>query len=467
MYITNKRLPRRAVLKGTGATLALPFLEAMVPAQQAWGAAPKKSRLVAVEIVHGSAGSTTYGIERNLWAPATMGHSWEFTPILSPLEPFREYLTIVSNTDVRAAEARTRKEVGGDHYRSSAVYLTQMPPKQTQGSDLFVGMSMDQLHAQKIGSDTPIPSMQLAIENVDAAGGCAYGYSCAYTDSLSWSSPTQPLPGLRDPRAVFDQLFGRGATPEERAMRLKTDRSILDWVLTATERLKKELGAADRARLGAYLDNVREIERRIQKIEARNQSSEAREFPDAPVGVPDSFSEHVQVLFDLQVLAFAGDVTRIFSFKLGRDTSSRVYPESGVNKAFHTVSHHGQQPSVLDDFTKINTHHVSTLAPFLEQLKNTPDEDGSNMLDNSVIFYGSPMGDSHVHGHRRVPLLVAGRAGGQLKGGMHLAAPDGTTMANVLLSLLHKLGHEDLQQFGDSTGTFELNSVEPNSTSIA
>jgi hypothetical protein len=459
MYITNKFISRRAVLKAVGVTMALPFLDAMVPARQALAAARKKLRLVAIEIVHGSAGSTPYGIENQLWAPGTVGRLTEFTPILKSLEPFRDHLTLVSNTDVVMAEAQTPTEVGGDHYRSSAVWLTQMHPKQTQGSDARVGVSMDQVYAARVGQETPLPSMQLSIENVDAAGGCAYGYSCVYTDTLSWTSPTQPLPMIRDPRVVFDQLFGVGATPEERARRRAADRSILDWLTTATERMSKKLGAADRVRLNGYLENVREIEQRIQKIEAHNRSGETRELHGAPLGVPDSFAEHVQLMFDLQLLALAGDITRVFTFKLGRDTSGRVYPETGVNKAFHSVSHHGQQPNVLQEFAKINAFHVSTMRHFLEQLKNTPDEDGSSMLDNSLILYGSPMGDSNVHGHKRVPLLLAGHAAGQLKGGLHLKAADGTTMANVLLSMLHMLGHEELKQFGDSTGAFDLNSV--------
>jgi hypothetical protein len=459
MYITNKFISRRTVLKGVGVTMALPFLDAMVPAGRALAAARKKLRLMAIEIVHGSAGSTPYGIENALWAPGTVGPLTELTPILSSLEPLREHLTLVSNTDVVMAEAQTPTEVGGDHYRSSAVWLTQMHPKQTQGSDARVGVSMDQVHAERVGQETPIPSMQLCIENVDGAGGCAYGYSCVYTDSLSWATPTQPLPMIRDPRVVFDQLFGVGATPEERARRRAADRIILDWLTGATERLTKKLGTADRVRLSGYLENVREIEQRIQKIEAHNRSGETRELPSAPVGVPDSFSEHVQLMFDLQLLAFASDITRVFTFKLGRDTSGRVYPETGINKSFHSVSHHGQQPNVILELTKINAFHVSTMRRFLEQLKSTPDEDGGNMLDNSLILYGSPMGDSNVHGHKRVPLLLAGHAGGQLKGGLHLKAADGTTMANVLLSMLQMLGHEELKQFGDSTGAFDLNTV--------
>ena len=463
MYITNKHLSRRTVLRGVGVTMALPLLEAMIPARRVLAApAPAaRVRLVAIEMVHGSAGSTAFGIKKNLWAPAAVGSDFDLSPTsLSSLAPFRDYLTIVSNTDVRNAEAFTAPEIGGDHFRSSAVFLTQVHPKQTQGSDVHAGTSLDQLYANRFGEDTAIPSMQLCIENVDQAGGCSYGYSCTYTDSLSWATPTRPLPMTRDPRTVFDQLFGVGATPEERAERRAEDRSILDWLGAATVRLKKQLGAADRARLSAYLEDVREIERRIQHVEANNASGAPRELPDAPIGVPDSFSEHVRLMFDLQALAFASDITRVFAFKLGRDASNRVYPESGFKGAFHSASHHGEREDRIIDFQKINTYHVSMVRYLLEKLKNTPDGDG-HLLDNSLVIYGSPMGDSNLHNHRRVPLFLAGRAGGALKGGLHLRAADGTPLANVLLSILHKLGMEDVPQFGDSTGEFDLNRVKP------
>jgi hypothetical protein len=462
MYITNKHLPRRTVLKGMGATLALPLLEAMLPARTLRAAAAnRKIRLVCIEMVHGSAGSAAIGIKKNLWAPAEVGSGFDLSGTsLSSLEPFRDYLTIVSNTDVRNAEAFTAPEIGGDHFRSSAVFLTQTHPKQTQGSDVHAGTSLDQIYAKTFGQDTPIPSMQLSIENVDQAGGCSYGYSCTYTDSISWASPSQPLPMTRDPRTVFDQLFGVGATPQDRAERRAEDRSILDWLNTATARLKKELGVADRERLGSYLDEVREIERRIQQIEVRNASGEARELPEAPIGVPDSFSEHVKLMFDLQALAFASDITRVFAFKLGRDASNRVYPESGFKGAFHSSSHHGEREERILDFQKINTYHVSMVPYLLEKLKNTPDGDG-NLLDNSLIIYGSPMGDSNLHNHKRCPLFLAGRAGGRLKGGLHLRAADGTPMANVMLTALRHLGVTDAQQFGDSTAEFDLNAAAP------
>ena len=260
---------------------------------------------------------------------------------LRSLEPYRDYLTIVSNTDARNAEAFLPPEIGADHFRTAAVFLTQAKPKQTQGSDVFAGTSFDQIYAQTSGQATPIPSMQLCIENVDQAGGCSYNYSCVYTDTISWASPTDPLPMIRDPRAVFDQLFGVGATPEARRARRKDDRSILDWVTESVNDLKLKLGAADRARLADYLDDVREIERRIQKVEASNQAGEPRELPGAPVGVPDSFEEHVKLMFDLQAVALASDTTRIFSFKLSRDVSNRVFAAERID---HRVPHRLASP---------------------------------------------------------------------------------------------------------------------------
>ena len=463
MYITKKHMSRRTVLKGMGVTVALPLLDAMVPARTALAktlAAPSSSRrrLVCMEMVHGSAGSTAFGVKKNLFAPVRAGRDFEWSPTLEPLAPFREYVTVVSNTDVHNAEAFTLPEIGGDHFRSSAVFLTQSHPKQTEGNDVHAGTSLDQLYAKQFGQDTPIPSMQLSIENVDQAGGCTYGYSCIYTDTISWASPTNPLPMVRDPRVVFDQLFGVGATAEERTASLKADRSILDWITTQVAQLRRDLGPGDRARLTEYIDNVREIERRIQRVEARNASGEHRALPEAPIGVPDSFEEHVHILMDLIALAFASDATRVFSFKLCRDASGRSYPESGITTGFHNASHHGEREERIMDFAKINRYHVSMLPYLLEKLKNTPEADG-NLLDNSLIIYGSPMGDSNLHNHKRVPLFLAGRAGGQLKGGLHLRAGDGTPVANVMLSVLQKLGVGDMQQFGDSTAAFDLNNV--------
>jgi len=428
----------------------------MVPAYAA--AQTRKVRLVAMEMVHGAAGSTAFGIQKNLWAPAATGSAFDLSPgSMAPLEPWRDYLTIVSNTDVRNAEAFQPPEIGGDHFRSAAVFLTQSHPHQTQGSDLRAGTSLDQMFAQKYGQETPMPSMQLCVENVDQAGGCFYGYSCAYTDSISWASPSEPLPMIRDPRAVFDQLFGIGATPEARTARRRRDRSILDWVTESTNQLKGSLGAGDQARLSDYLDDVREIERRIQKVEAQNVSGDQRTLPGAPIGVPDSYDEHVKLMFDMQVVAFASDVTRVVAFKLSRDVSNRVYPETGVNTGFHIASHHQDRDDRILELAKINKYHVSLVPYLLKKLKDTPDGD-RNLLENSLIVYGSPMGNSNVHNHKRCPLFFAGHAGGALKGNRHIKAADGTPMANAMLSAMRGIGVE-MESFGDSTSAMDLNAA--------
>ncbi len=457
MYISKKHISRRTILRGMGATVALPLLDAMVPAGLARAqAGSDPTRLVCIEMVHGAAGASQYGAAQNLWSPATTGSQFDLTAgSLSPLEPFREYLTIVSDTDVRQAEAVIPKEIGGDHFRSSAVFLTQTHPRQTEGSDIHAGVSLDQLYAQRYGQDTPIPSMQLCIENVDQAGGCAYGYACVYTDTISWASPNQPLPMIRDPRVAFDQLFGAGGTPEQRAARRRTNSSILDYITDRVAQLKLELGAADVQRLDRYLDNVRELERRIQRTEQRNSSGEMRELPAAPAGVPDSFEEHMHLMFDLQALAFAADMTRVFSFKMGRDSSARVFPESGVDRPFHPASHHGEREASIEDFARINRYHVGQLPYFLQKLQDTMDGD-THLLDKTMIIYGSPMGNPNVHNHKRCPLFVVGGANGALDGNLHVRAAPGTPMANTMLSLLHKLGLDDLESFGDSTGALSL-----------
>jgi hypothetical protein len=335
------------------------------------------------------------------------------------------------------------------------VFLTQAHPKQTNGSDLYVGTSMDQLIARKIGSQTAIPSMQLCIENLDQAGGCYYNYACAYTDTISWASPSEPLPMIRNPRVAFDLLFGAGNNNADRNARRNANKSILDWITGEVSGLKKNLGNADRQRVDKYLQDIRELERRIQAVEAKNSSGEARELPEAPIGVPDSFAEHMQLMFDFQVLAFQSDMTRVFSFKTGRDASIRAFPESGTNAGFHPASHHGGRETAILDFNKINRYHVSMLPYFLKKLQETQEGD-SSLLDKTVIMYGSPMSDPNLHAHRRCPLFFLGKGAGRLDGDMHLKAPDGTPMANVMLSMLHKFGRDDMKSFGDSTGEFAL-----------
>jgi len=456
-FLNGKPLPRRTFVKGLGATFALPYLDAMIPVgRSASRLGPDRTRLVAIEMVHGAAGCNELGAKMNMWAPAASGRQFDLAPTaLRSLEPYRKHLTIISNTDVRMAEPVTPMEIGGDHFRSSAVFLTQAHPKQTEGSDVKVGTSLDQMYAQRFGQETPIPSMQLCIENVDQAGGCAYGYACVYTDSISWASPTEPLPVIRDPRVAFEKLFGVGGSPEERAARRRTRRSILDFVATEMSSMKRTLGAEDRTRVDRYLEDIREVERRLQRIEARNSSGEPRDLPGAPAGVPDSFAEHVQLMFDLQVLAFAADITRVFSFKMGRDGSSRVYPESGSERPFHPASHHGGNEKGVKEFFLINKYHVGMLPYFLDKLKSVQEGD-STLLDKTLVIYGSPMGDSNLHNHRRCPLILLGGANGKLEGNTHIKAADGTPMANALLTVAHTLGLNDMKTLGDSTGVLSV-----------
>ena len=469
MILTKKHISRRTMLRGVGATVALPFLESMVPAGTAYAKttaakAASRVRMVCIEQVHGAAGISEYGLKQHLWIPQATGRNFDISKSsLAPLEKFKNQLTIVSQTDVRMAEAMTAPEVGGDHFRSSAVMYTQSHPKLTEGSDVMVGTSMDQLYAKKFGGETPIPSMQLTIEPVDQSGGCAYGYACVYTDTVSWASPTEPLPMIRDPRMVFEQLFGSGGTPEQRAARRATDRSILDMLAQQMADLRRSLGPTDRQRLEQYGTNVREIEQRIARIEQRNSSGDARELPGAPAGVPDSFEEHVKLMFDLQVLAFASDTTRVFSFKIGRDGSGRVYPGSGVDRGFHDASHHGASEERIKEFAEINKHHVSMLPYFLEKLQATMDGE-ANLLDKTLVLYGSPMAVGNTHNHRNCPLILLGSGGGIIEPGVHLKAAEGTPMANVMLSVLKKLGHDELTSFGDSTGEF---SFTPAPTTVA
>ena len=456
-FITGKQLARRTFLRGAGATVALPFLDAMVPAGRLLAKTPERTRLVCIEEVHGLAGCNDWAASKLLYAPATTGKDFQLVNDnpLKALEPYRDYLTVISNTDVRMAEAFALPEIGGDHFRSSAVFLTQSHPKQTQGSDIWCGTSMDQLYAQRFGQSTPLPSMQFCIENLDQAGGCTYNYSCAYTDSISWASPNDPLPMIRDPRVAFDMLFGSGSSKADRAERRQTRRSILDWIAGQVSEVRSELGTTDRVRLDKYLENVREIERRIQAIEARNTSGEARELPGAPAGVPDSFTDHMRLMFDLQVLALETDMTRIITFKTGRDSQNRVFPECESNQPFHPASHHGNREDRILEFNKICKFRVAQLPYFLDKLKSSMDGD-QNLLEKTVVMWGSPMADANVHNHRRCPLVLLGHGNGILEGNTHLKAADATPMANVMLSVLKHLGLEDMSSFGDSTGEFSL-----------
>ena len=456
MFITKKHLSRRTILRGMGVSLALPLLDSMVPAQTPLSktAASPRSRLCCIEMVHGSAGSTVDGSNKHYWSPEKEGADFEFTQTLEPLAPFREYLTIISDTDLRPAGAFVDQEEGGDHFRSSSVFLTAAHPKLTMGADIYCGTSIDQMYAQQLGQETPLPSLQVCIESVDASGHCDYGYACVYSDTISWASPTQPLPMTVDPRMVFESLFGDGATPEERALRQQASTSVLDRIMHRVATLQKGLPASDRSRLNEYLDDVREIERRIQKTEKHNRSGAGRALPAAPIGVPDSFEEHVKLMFDLQALAFITDTTRCSAFKMSRDVCQRVYTESGVKTPFHSCSHHGESPAKIAEFAKLNRYHVSMVPYFLEKLKNTPDGDG-NLLDHSLVLYGSPLGDSNAHNHKRVPIFLAGHANGKVKGNLHVRCNDATPMSNVLLTALHKVGL-NVESVGDSTGEIAI-----------
>jgi hypothetical protein len=439
-----------------GVTIALPMLEAMLPAQTAQRntAANSRTRLLAIEMVHGSSGSTGEGTRLRYWSPEKVGRDFETTMILKALAPYQEYITIVSHTDIAPATAATAAEAGADHTRSSAAFLTCAHAKMTEGADIFNGISMDQVYAQKFGQDTPLPSMQLCIEDVGSlTGACGYGYSCVYANTISWSSPITPLPMERDPRVAFERLFGDGANEAQRIARRRATASILDGIMGKVNDLKKGLGPSDRNRLDDYLEDVREIERRIQKAEQSN-AAQGISLPSAPVGVPDSWVEHVKLMSDLQILAFRADVTRISAYKMGRDVSSRVYTESDVKTPFHSLSHHGNKPDKLEEFARLNQFHVNQVAYLIDKMKNTADGDG-NLLDHSLVLYGSPMGDGSVHNHLRIPIFLAGKANGRLTGNNHVLCKDGTPFANVLLTLLQKLGVET-DSFGDSNGTVEL-----------
>ncbi|MEZ5401536.1 MAG: DUF1552 domain-containing protein [Bryobacteraceae bacterium] len=442
MFVTKKCIPRRMVLRGVGASLSLPLLESMAPAQAA--STPAPARLACIEMVHGAAGSSDAG--SHYWSPAAAGSDFEFSYTLEPLAPFRRYVTVISGCDVRPAEASAPAEVGADHFRSSAAFLTGVRPRQTSGDDFRGGVSMDQIYARHVGSRTRIPSLQLGIEQVDPANSCAFNYHCVYSDAISWASPANPLPPVINPRHVFEALFG-AATP-------RNGRGAVDAVLPQASRLSRAVGPGDKRKLDEYLEGVRGVERRIEAVECESATSQHRERYTAPIGVPDSWEDHVKLLFDLQILAFVGDVTRTVSFKMSHDVSNRVFPNSGVSEPFHTLSHHREDPARLAKFAQLNRYHVGMISHFLDRLNRTADGGGS-LLDHTLVLYGSPMGDSETHNHRRVPLFLAGGACGQLKGNLHHVCPRGTPQANVLLTVLRRLGVSH-PSIGDSTGEVSI-----------
>jgi hypothetical protein len=438
MFITKRSLSRRTMLRGMGATLALPFLDAMVPAATALAktAAQPAPRFGAVFVPMGERPSH--------WTPATTGAGFEFSPILKPIERFRDSLVVVSNLD---------RPPGGTHAVSTSTWLTGAAPKRTEAEDFYAGISLDQVAAGLIGKDTVFPSIEIATEDqAGYIGACDVGYSCAYMSTIAWKGPTTPLPMEINPRVIFERMFGRPGTPEDRLARMRADQSILDSVRQDVASLQRGLGARDRGRLTEYLDHVREIEARIQRAE--RQATTEIKVPEAPIGVPVSFEEHVGVMFELMAVAYEADLTRVFTFMMNREASQVVFPNLGINEPWHHTSHHGNEPEKLAALVKINTWQIELFGRFLDRLHSTPDGDGS-LLDHSMILWGSGMSDSNTHSALDVPLLLAGKGNGRMKGDRHLVAPKGTQLANAMLDLAQKWGAE-IDRFGVSTGRMEL-----------
>jgi len=438
MFISKMSLPRRTFLRGVGVSLALPLLESMVPALTAFAKTPGTSqrRLGCIYVPH--------GVIMEQWTPATAGAGFEFTPIMKPLEPFRDAVVVVSNL------ARPEAGVDTNHAGAPASFLSGLPPKRTDGPDFRLGATFDQIVAKQIGQDTAFPSLEVATEDFSALiGSCAPGFSCAYANTLSWQGPTTPLPMEINPRVMFERMFGEGDTPEERSARVREDRSVLDFVSADLNDLERGIGPRDRARLGEYLEHIREVERRIQRAE--QQTSTELVVPTAPVGVPESFEEHVGLLFDLLALAFEADLSRVFTFMLARELSQRTYPNIGVTLPHHVISHHANNPERVANHASVNSYHLQLFAKFLERLRNSPDGEGS-VLDHSMILYGSGMGNGNVHAADPLPLVIVG---GLLKGNRHIVAPVHSPNANLMLSAADKFGLE-LEKFGASTRRVDL-----------
>ena len=439
MFISRLSLPRRTFLRGVGATMALPFLDSMVPAltAQRKTAATPTPRLGLVYIPH--------GVIMDDWTPKAAGADFECSPILKPLEPFRRSLTVVSNL---AAPLQNT----GSHAAAAGSWITGLAPKRTDGPDFRAGTTIDQLVAKRIGQETTFPSLEVATEDFTGlVGACDPGYSCAYMNTLVWQTPTTPLPMQINPRVVFERMFGGGATRDERLARMRTDRSILDLVKADLADLAGGLGPADRQRLDEYLDHVREVERRIQATE--KQAETQLSIPTAPVGVPESFEEHVGLMFDLLALAYQADLTRVFTFMMAREVSQRTYPQIGITEPHHSISHHANRPEKIAGHAKLNAYHVSLLAKFLDRLRTTPDGDGS-LLDHALIVYGSGMSNGNQHTPYPLPMATVGSAG-TIQRGRHIVAPEQTPSANFLLTLAQQYGVE-MDSFGASTGRLEL-----------
>jgi hypothetical protein len=443
MFVTGKHLDRRTFLRGAGVALSLPLLDGMIPAFLTTRAvaAARAKRFAVVYFPN--------GLYMPKWEPKVDGSAWEVTPILEPLARLREHLVIVSGLTHQPAVSLPG-EGSGDHVRASAAFLTGVRPKRTEGPDIHAGLSLDQIVARELGKETPLDSLELCLESNDLAGACEAGYSCAYANTLAWRTETTPLPMENDPRSVFERMFGDtdSTTREARLAQIRQDRSILDRLREDVARLTKTLGPGDQQKLDQYLSAIRDVERRIQKAEARS----AVELPhfERPVGIPATFDEHARLMFDLQVLAFQSDTTRVTTMMLARETSQRPYPELGISDGHHGLSHHGGDAEKIEKVSKINAFHVTQFGYFLDKLKGTAEGDGC-LLDNSIVLYGCGLSDSNSHLHTDLPIIVAGGAGGSIKGGRHVRYVSGTPLTNLQLTLLDRLGVQ-LDKFGDSTG---------------
>ncbi len=443
MIVTKSAISRRTVLRGVGATVALPLLDAMVPALTAFQKTPARPVRRLGVVYHPN------GVVYENWLPKGTGIGFEFSRVLAPLERFRDRVVVVTGLADRQAEALG--DGGGDHSRASGSYLTGVHVKK---SDSMVqnSVSMDQLAAKAFERDTQLSSLQLTVDMNNLVGSCDTGYSCAYSNTLSWLTPTLPLMSENDPRVVFERLFGASDStdPRVRMARLRQDRSILDSVTDRVKQLQQKLGPADNTKVSDYLESLRDVERRIQK--AGEQSG--RDLPDVdrPVGIPDGFDEHVQLLYDLQVLAYQCDLTRVITFMYGREQSARTYPQLGISDPHHQLTHHQNDPEKLEKCTKIQTHHVSLFTSYLEKLSAIPDGDGS-LLDHMVILFGAGLSNSDRHTHSPLPTVVVGGGAGTIKGGRHLIYPEGTPLTNLHVTLLDKVG-VPVDKFGDSTGQF-------------
>jgi hypothetical protein len=439
MVIRKRALPRRTFLRGAGAAVALPLLDAMVPALSA---APKAApRFAAIY-----AGN---GVTVNAWTPTSEGAGFTFSPTLKPLEAFRDRVLVVSGLD--NFPATDQGDSGGQHARAASAFMSSVHPKQTEGADVRVGITMDQIIARQICSDSKLPSLEVSVDRNDVVGACDHGYACAYLNSMSWKTQTMPLPAETNPRFVFERLFGSGSTPEERLERSNEDRSILDGVTQEISKLRQRLGTHDRVKLGEYFDAVREVEQRIAKTESSHNDVV---IPGRPAGEPDTFREHAELMFDLQVLAFQADITRVSSFMLARENVSRSYEEIGLPEAHHAMSHHGNNPQKMAVYAKLNAYHVETLAYFIRKLQATNDGDGT-LLDHAMVLYGSGMSDGNSHNNFNVPVVVIGGRDQQVQGNRHLQYPKGTPLANLSLALMLKFG-VPVESFGNSTGKLNL-----------